>query len=129
MQSDRWRLWLAAAATAVFVVGTGVVYATEPAASPAAAAPKELDGRMVFGARGCVGCHQGPGVDGGSIGPNLTVVSSVAATRVPGLEAAEYLRQSIRDPQAFVVPGFSPLMPTLGLSDDEIEAVVTFLMG
>lgn len=68
-------------------------------------------------------------MDGGNVGPDLTAVATVAGSRVPGLAAADYLRQSIREPRAFVVSGFSPQMPTLGLSDDEIEAVVTFLLG
>jgi cytochrome c551/c552 len=105
-----------------------LVYPTEPAAGPAEAAPVEWDGRTVFGARGCLACHQGPGLEGGQIGPDLTAVAAVAGSRVPGLDAADYIRQSIREPQAFVVPGFSPLMPALGLSDEEIEAVVTLLL-
>lgn len=129
MPADRWRLWLAAGAMAVFSVGTGVVYTAGPAAGPPEAAPVELDGRTVFGVRGCIACHQGPGMDGGRIGPDLTAVAAVAESRVPGLDAADYIRQSIREPQAFVVPGYSPIMPALSLSDDEIEAVVTFLLG
>lgn len=129
MQPDRWRLWLAAAATVVFSVGTGVVYATGPAEGPARVAGADLDGRTVFLTRGCTACHQGPGVNGGSVGPDLSVVSEVAGNRVPGLDADAYIRQSIRDPQAFVVPGFSAQMPALGLSEGEIDAVVAFLLG
>ena len=88
-----------------------------------------LVGRTVFLTRGWIACHQGPGVNGGNVEPNLTAVSKVAEDRVPGLNAGDYARQSIRDPRAFVVPGFSPLMPALGLSDDEIEAVVSFQLG
>ncbi|MEX1271959.1 MAG: c-type cytochrome [Acidimicrobiia bacterium] len=116
-------------ATVVFSVGTGVVYAAGPSEGPVHAAPANLDGRSVFLTRGCIACHQGPGVGGGSVGPDLTAVSNVADERVPGLGAEAYVRQSIRDPRAFVVPGFSPQMPTVGLSDDEIEAVVSFLLG
>lgn len=129
MSADRLRLWLAAVATVTFSLGTAVVYASGPVTGPAEAAQVELDGRTVFGARGCIACHQGPGLEGGQIGPDLTAVAAVAGSRVPGFDAAEYLRQSIRAPQAFVVPGFSSIMPALGLSDDEIEAVVTFLLG
>ncbi len=132
MLADRLRLWLAVVATMVFSLGTAAVYASGPAAGSAAGsaepAPGELDGRTVFGARGCLACHQGPGLEGGQVGPDLTAVAAVAGSRVPGLDAADYLRQSIREPRAFVVPGFSPIMPALGLSDDEIEAVVAYLL-
>ncbi len=129
MPADRLRLWLAMVATVVFSLGTAVVYAASPGAGPAEAASGELDGRTVFGARGCLACHQGPGREGGHFGPDLTAVAAVAGSRVPGLDAADYLRQSIREPRSFVVPGFSPIMPDFGLSDEEIEAVVTFLLG
>lgn len=129
MQPDRWRLWLAAAATVVFSVGTGVVYATGPSEVPAPVAGANLDGKTVFLARGCIACHQGPGVNGGAVGPDLAAVSDVAEDRVPGLDADAYIRQSIRDPQAYLVPGFTSTMPTLGLNDEEIDAVVAFLLG
>jgi hypothetical protein len=51
---------------------------------------------------------------------------------VPGLAAEAYVRQSVRQPQAFVVPGFDGAftrMPALPVSDAELEALVDFLLG
>ncbi|HEX9762151.1 MAG TPA: hypothetical protein VGA97_03530, partial [Acidimicrobiia bacterium] len=62
------------------------------------------------------------------IGPDLTRVEAVAGSRVDGLSAEEYIRQSLREPQAFVVSGFGPQMPTLSLSDAEVEALVELLV-
>ena len=40
------------------------------------------------------------------------------------------MRQSIRTPQAFVVPGYTEvLMPTLPVDDQELDALVRYLLG
>ena len=83
----------------------------------------------MFNARGCIGCHTVNG-SGGGIGPDLTHLAARAGSRVDGLDADAYVRQSIREPQAFLVPGFEGArMPTLPLSDTELDAVVQFLLG
>jgi hypothetical protein len=49
----------------------------------------------------------------GTIGPELTHVGTVAATRKPGMNAEAYIRESIISPSAFVVTGFPDgQMPT-----------------
>jgi mono/diheme cytochrome c family protein len=51
------------------------------------------------------------------------------------MSAADYLRESLRKPTAFVSPAFvdsggpTSGMPDLGLSDAEIEAVVRYLLA
>lgn len=91
------------------------------------------DGRVVFLTKGCTGCHTIAGVsETGSFGPNLTALAEVAPTRVDGLTAEEYVRQSILDPQAFIAPGFGGSgvqMPALALTGDEVDAVVGFLLS
>jgi hypothetical protein len=48
---------------------------------------------------------------------------------VAGQSAEAYLRQSLREPSAFVVPNFQPgVMPTLPLSDSQVDDVVAFLL-
>jgi mono/diheme cytochrome c family protein len=94
-------------------------------------------GREVFnnGARGartgCAVCHSlEPGVD--LIGPSLAGVATRAAATVPGLDAAAYLRQSVVDPDAYIVPGFpaGQMLPDFAsvLGDDQIEHLVAFLL-
>jgi ferredoxin/mono/diheme cytochrome c family protein len=80
---------------------------------------------------GCSVCHSvTPGVE--RVGPNLSGVGLVAGSRVPGLTAEEYLRQSILDPDAYVVEGF-PSGQMLDnyeetLTDEDIDALVAYLI-
>ena len=89
-------------------------------------------GQTVFNANGCTGCHTIEGVPGavGNVGPELTHVATNAPTR-KGTSAEEYLRESVEDPAAFVVEGFSPIMPSLrgGMSDEEFEDLIAFLLA
>ena len=92
-------------------------------------AGSSLDGPAIFQTRGCVGCHSIQGVtDAASIGPDLTGLGERAGDRVDGLDPSEYVIQSVRSPQAFIVPGYSAFMPTIELSDDELEVLVDFLL-
>lgn len=65
------------------------------------------------------------------VGPSLAGVASRAASRVPGMDAETYLRTSILNPSAFVVPGFPDAMQkNLGdkLSAEQINDIISFLM-
>jgi cytochrome c oxidase subunit 2 len=98
-------------------------------ATPAADAV--AGGRNLFLAKGCAGCHQIAGTSGGiEVGPNLSRLAERAGERVAGLSAEQYVRASIRTPDAYVVPGYanpSP-MPQLPVSDAELDALVAFLL-
>jgi nitric oxide reductase subunit C len=64
------------------------------------------------------------------VGPSLAGVATRAASRVPDMSAGEYLRTSILDPGAFVVPGFPDAMArNLGevLDDQQINDILAFL--
>ncbi|MEK7277488.1 MAG: c-type cytochrome, partial [Chloroflexota bacterium] len=52
---------------------------------------------------GCFACHR-LADRGGKIGPSWDDVGTTAATRVAGLSAEDYIRQSILEPGAFTVP-------------------------
>jgi mono/diheme cytochrome c family protein len=65
-------------------------------------------------------------------GPNLYDIGKVAATRKPPLTAAEYILESLLDPDAFVAPTNHRGMPknlATKLSPDEIRNVVAYLAG
>ena len=94
----------------------------------------------LFIQKGCGACHAIEGMAGavGNVGPDLTNIATVAATRVPGQSAEEYIRESIVDPNAFIVPdcptgpcGIPTLMP-LDISGtmvgDDYEQLVQFLL-
>ena len=80
---------------------------------------------------GCVICHSTePGVT--LVGPSLAGIAESAATRVPGLDATAYLRQSLVDPDAYVVAGYSAgqMSPDLAdeLTDQQIDQLVAYLL-
>jgi hypothetical protein len=89
-------------------------------------------GREIAEGKGlCRTCHT-IGQSGALRFPDLAGVAGRAAERVPGLSALDYFAQSLYEPDAFVVPGFNPGMPTInrppiGLTDQEILCVIAYL--
>lgn len=80
---------------------------------------------------GCRICHSlDPGVV--IIGPSFDGVGVNAATRVSGLTAEEYLRESIVNPDAHVVEGFEPGIMLRNyderLTEEQINNLVAFLL-
>ena len=129
MPTELIRLWLTVALALVLAVAT-VSFYSHPAPE---ADTRQSPGELLFLSTGCTGCHSIQGVaTTGQVGPDLTSVSQVAGERVEGLSAREYLAQSLAEPQAFVVPGYEATtagaMPDFDLTDDEISALVDFLL-
>jgi cytochrome c oxidase subunit 2 len=90
-------------------------------------------GRQVFTAAGCGACHTFSDAGSSSqTGPNLDELAQVAGEREPGTPAEDYVRQSIVDPNAFVVEGFDEgIMPQnfeQQLSPEELDALVEYLL-
>ncbi len=87
-------------------------------------------GRLLFVGTGCGGCHvHGDNTPSMAIGPPLSGLAERARERVPGMTAAEYIEQSIREPQAFTVSGFEAgVMPTFPLSDEDVSSLVDYLL-
>lgn len=89
-------------------------------------------GQEIFEGKGlCSTCHT-IGSSGALRFPDLEGIATRAGERVPGLNALEYMAQSLYEPEAYIVPGFAGGMPTVDeppveLSDDEIKAVVAYL--
>lgn len=77
----------------------------------------------------CSSCHR-IGAQGGTVGPQLSHVGTVAETRQAGTSADDYLRESVRDPGAYIVPGYPDSMPrglVRDLSAEDLEALVRYL--
>jgi mono/diheme cytochrome c family protein len=91
-------------------------------------------GRELMEGKGlCFTCHT-VGKKGALRFPDLEGVGARAGERVPGQTDVEYLAQSLYDPDSFIVPGFNPGMPVInkppiGLTDDEILAVIAYLQS
>ena len=81
----------------------------------------------------CTTCHTF-GKSGALRFPDLAGIGARAATRRPGHSDVQYLAESIYEPNTFIVPGFNPGMPVInkppiGLSDQEILAVIAYLQS
>lgn len=82
-------------------------------------------GQTLF-ATNCTACHS-TGSDT-RVGPGLAGIGETGETRVDGLTAAEYIRQSMVDPGAYVVDGFAPAMPSFSsLTEAELDGLVAYL--
>jgi mono/diheme cytochrome c family protein len=93
-------------------------------------------GQAIFESSGCVGCHTIEGISTGAVGPNLTHIGTEAATRITGVSAEDYIKQSIIDPNAFIAPQCpagpcsSNVMPQdfgTKLTEQQINDLVAFL--
>lgn len=88
-------------------------------------------GQRLTQERGCAACHTLPGAAPSALGPDLTVAG---VQHWPG-----YLRRSVSDPSAFIVPGKGyaqetrgkriSLMPRHKWNKDDLEDIVAYLAG
>ena len=110
------------------LIEDGVLTPIPAPTSPSAAGP---DGLQLFKQFGCTACHTIEGVSTSSVGPELTNIASAAGERRPGTSAEDYIKESLLKPEAFVVEGFSPIMPSFEsqLSPEELQALVDYLLG
>lgn len=90
--------------------------------------PLEL-GKRLYGSLQCESCHR---PDGAGRGPSLAgLFGSTVTLREGGAVTAgdDYLRESILDPNAKVVAGYEPLMPSFQgrLNESQLQALLAFL--
>ncbi len=79
----------------------------------------------------CLSCHAWTDPPDGALGPTLAGIGIAGAGRIPGLSAAEYIRQSVLIPEAFVVEGYEGITDQgCGplLSEIQLEAVTAFIL-
>ena len=87
-------------------------------------------GESLGGLQGCGGCHSV--TSRASVGgPLLLGIGSRAGSRVDGLDADDYLRQSIVAPTAYLAAGWGPGMPAYGhvLTTAQVDALVDYLLS
>jgi cytochrome c oxidase subunit 2 len=115
---------------------TGTAPAPAPAATPAPPGPPAATGpaliaagQELYASSGCSGCHSLDGSPG--VGPSFEGIAGRRVTLEDGQEVTAdeaYLSEAIREPDARVVEGYpAGSMPDLGLSDEDIAALVAFL--
>ncbi|MBI5959630.1 MAG: ABC transporter substrate-binding protein [Chloroflexi bacterium] len=84
------------------------------------------NGATLFTAQGCVACHSAAAA---GVGPSFDGLASRAPTRVEGVSAEDYLRQSILEPGAFTPEGFQNIMPPYAaLSEQDVNDLVAYLL-
>ena len=87
-------------------------------------------GKVLYAANGCGSCHTfKPAASTGKVGPDLDKLAADAQKANRG-SLAQYTRESIEDPGAYVVPSYpNGVMPSFKgkLTDSQINDLVAFL--
>lgn len=107
--------------------------------APAVAEPQEVPGHsQLFAQSGCVACHSVSRETKGMLGPSLAGLVPRSTETVNDLaytgsaETVEaYIRESILQPQVYVVPGYPSVMPQTyeaSLSENELTQLVDYLL-
>ena len=120
----RFRAWLASQPTFAATRAP-----PPPDASMASAGPLAVQGKSLAQSKGCVACHSVAGANAppGLIGPNLTHFASRTTFAGSTLDnTPAQVAQWLHDPPA-LKPGSD--MPNLGLTRDQIDALVAYLEG
>lgn len=95
--------------------------------------PLVAEGRQLFDSAGCGGCHVlADAGTSANAGPRLDNLDIASRLRKPGMPPQEYIRESITDPEAFIVGGYpSGVMPTnygKRLTKRQVDALVEYLL-
>ncbi|MBI2912256.1 MAG: cytochrome c [Chloroflexi bacterium] len=113
-------------------IGAAVPQFQRPQTAQEEATSQVERGRAIFTSpsAGCFLCHA---IGGGaaSRGPDLAGVAGGAGTRRPGMDAEEYLRESITTPGAYLVPSYAPIMPpdlAQRLSSEQMDDLIAYLL-
>jgi mono/diheme cytochrome c family protein len=99
--------------------------------APPAAKGDAAAGKALFSAQGCSACHTfKPAGATAKVGPDLDNVAADAQKANRG-SVEQYVTESIKDPSAYVVPGYpNGVMPTFSsLSDKQVADLVAFVTG
>jgi hypothetical protein len=96
------------------------------------------DAETIIRNAGCGSCHAiGELGEGHKVGPDLSFIGLTAESRVPDMSAADYIRQSILDPNAYLapecpngecLPNIMPQDYATRLANQQVDAVVGFLL-
>jgi len=141
-----WPVYLALALLLIFTVALVIAFAAIPSASLATSTPisaasysarvnallrigQPEDAEAVIETFGCPACHRVGAQNG--VAPSWVGIAARAGTRRPPLSAAEYVYESIVNPSAYVVSGYSDIMPKdfgQRLSDQQLADLIAYLL-
>lgn len=117
-----------------FKLASAATTATDAVSSTASAPMKTVSlaerGKMLSQVKGCVACHSDSGAPG--VGPSYKGLYGSNVLFTDGKQAKaddNYIRESIENPQAHIVKGFNPVMPTFKglLNEEEMNAVIAYV--
>ncbi|MDR3606640.1 MAG: c-type cytochrome [Oligoflexia bacterium] len=100
----------------------------EAAPSPSIEAAAQPPGQKIMQTKGCFACHSVNGSPG--VGPTFKGVWGRKETLSDGTAITvdePYVIESIRKPQAKVVKGFGPVMPTIPMTDQELKDIIEYM--
>jgi cytochrome c551/c552 len=129
-------LLLGLALLALAACGGGGGEAEAPADAEAEAIGNAANGEALFAqatigpnnAPGCITCHSlEPDVV--IVGPSQAGLATRAETRVPGMSAADYIHQSIVEPNAYLVEGFAEGLMYQNYATDLTEEQINDLVA
>jgi mono/diheme cytochrome c family protein len=89
-------------------------------------------GARIFGRLPCLTCHTLGGSPVTNVpAPALDKIGTNAATRLPGVNAAQYLRHAVIKPEDLKLHDYNNIMPGFGatLQPGELEDLVAFLLS
>jgi len=115
-------------ATTAAALLLGACARDEPSVSTASSGSGR--GATIAQSAGCTSCHGGSFQ--GAVGPGWVGLAGSDVELADGSVVTAddaYLFESIRDPAAKTVAGFSVQMPRNSLSDDEIREIVAFIQS
>lgn len=90
--------------------------------------PEARRGREIADESGCAACHGAAGE--GVVAPAFVGLAGSQVTLVDGTTVTadrDYLRRSIRDPQAQIVAGYTVQMPSIELTDGQVSALIAYI--
>jgi mono/diheme cytochrome c family protein len=101
-----------------------------PTPERGSSATQTARGSQIFQKAGCTECHGVPGSRSATIGPDLSQIATIAAGRIPGYSAEEYLRESFLIPNAFIVDSYPPNLGCGGmLTHEQLDDLVSYLLS
>ncbi len=127
MDAAEYQQWLGSRG-----IGGGSTVVPESAAGGAGALPTMADaGEQLFTRLGCQSCHR---EDGSGAGPSLVGLWGEEVELDDGQSIVadiDYVRRSILEPQAHIVAGYQPIMPTYEgqVSEEELLTLVEYIQS
>lgn len=79
----------------------------------------------------CASCHATEG-DTVTVGPSLAGIATWGGDQVEGMDAYEYIQESILEPEKYLVEGYKNLMPASfdeTLDEEQINALMAYMMS